>query len=230
MKIILTSAPELPGGEALNPANGFVEELRKALPNPCRGLFVCSSPDSPDKNALYSDILRRWFEASGFRFSAYDVLDRRNADAAAALVRDAELIYLAGGHVPTQNTFFAEIGLKELLRDFDGVLVGCSAGSMNSAETVYVHPELDGEAVDPEFARFRPGLGLTKTMILPHIQDIRNDVLDGLRVIEDIALPDSFGREFLALPDGSYLLIENGSEVLRGEAFRIKDGAITPVR
>ena len=31
------------------------------------------------------------------------------------------------------------------MEDFDGVIFGISAGSMNSAEEVYAQPELDGE-------------------------------------------------------------------------------------
>ena len=62
--------------------------------------------------------------------------------------------------------------------------------------------------------------------ILPHYQSTRHDVLDGLRVFEDIAYPDSMGKAFYALPDGSYLLIREGREELRGEAFLIRDGAL----
>ena len=46
---------------------------------------------------------------------------------------------------------------------------------------------------------------------------------DGTR-IEDITYPDSYGREFYALKDGSYVLIENGTTTLFGEAYLIKDG------
>ena len=227
MIAFLTSAPELPDREALNPANGFIDQLRATLPNPCRALYVASSPDNPDKNDFYAAFLRRCFEGSGFRFSAHTILDRRNAADAAALLRDAEMVVLAGGHVPTQNSFFAEIGLKTLLKDFSGVLVGISAGTMNSAEEVYVHPELDGEATDPSFARFRPGLGLTKKQTIPHYHSIKNDVLDGMRVMEDIAYPDSTGRQFYLLTDGSYIRIADGKESVLGEVYLLEDGRLS---
>ena len=89
------------------------------------------------------------------------------------------------------------------MRSFDGVLVGISAGTMNSAEVVYAQPELEGEATDPNYQRFLPGLGLTKKMILPHYQMLKDEVLDGLRVMEDIAYPDSQGRRFYLLVDGA---------------------------
>lgn len=226
MTYFLTSNPCLAGEPRLNPENGFVEALRAALKNPCRGLFICSDPDGHAQTDRFAGAIRAAFEASGLSFSAYAVLDGRNEAQAAPLVREAGLIVLAGGHVPTQNRFLARIDLRGLLPGTDAVIVGISAGSMNSAEVVYAHPELPGEAVSGTFRRFLPGLGLTKAMVLPHFPAIRGHVLDGLRVIEDIAFPDSTGRIFYALADGSYLLGRDGREEVHGAAWTIRDGAV----
>jgi dipeptidase E len=229
MICFLTSSPITEDRKCLDPANGFVDRLRASLPEPCAALFVCSDPDGFARTDGFAAATRFFCEAAGFRFRAFAVLDRRNQDRAADLVGRAEFLILAGGHTPTQNRFFAEIGLRELLKDFDGVLLGISAGSMNCAELVYAQPEREGEAVDPDYQRFLPGLGLTKQMILPHYQMIKDDVLDGLRVMEEIAFPDSMGREFLIFPDGTYLLIENGRQTVCGKAWRLKDGVMTPL-
>ena len=139
------------------------------------------------------------------------------------------MVILGGGHVPTQNRFFRKTGLREILRDYQGIVIGISAGSMNSADTVYSQPEMEGEALDPNYEKFLPGLGLTETNLLPHYQDCKDDVLDGLRVFEDITYPDSMGRTFYAIPDGSYLFIKDGREELRGEAYMIRDGVLTQI-
>ena len=159
-------------------------------------------------------------------FESYTVLDRRNQNDAAKLVKSSNFIILGGGHVPTQNRFFGEIRLKELLEDFDGVIFGISAGSMNSAEEVYAQPELEGESLDPNYVRFILGLGLTKTKLLPHYQDTKDSCLDGKRLFEDITYPDSMGHTFIAIPDGSYLYSEDGKEELMREHFVISDGGI----
>ena len=52
-----------------------------------------------------------------------------------------DVILLGGGHVPTQNKFFKEIRLREKIKDFDGIIIAISAGSMNSADIVYCQPE-----------------------------------------------------------------------------------------
>ena len=226
MICFLTSNPFLENG-ALNPANGFVDALKASLPaGAVRGLFVASSPDEPETNEYYAAEQRQRFGASGVIFDTFRILDRRTADRAAALVADSDFIILTGGHVPTQNRFFRDIGLKELLAGFDGVLVGISAGTMNAAETVYSQPELEGEAIDPDYPRFLPGLGLTKAMLLPHFDGNMEYRLDGLRIWQDVTFPDSMGRRFYAVPDGSYLYLAGGAEELRGEAWLVSDGAM----
>ena len=229
MVCFLTSRTDFPGTDRPNPANHFVDLLRKHAPKPCRVLHICSDPDCWEVMDFYAVRTRKSLEHAGILVQAFRTLDSRDETRAAELVRASNLLILSGGHVPTQNRFFQRIGLKALLRDFDGVVIGISAGSMNSAELVYAHPERPGEAVDPGYSRFLPGLGLTRKMILPHYQELREDVLDGLRVMEDIAYPDSFGRCFYLFVDGTYLLIENGNETICGEAYRLQNGKLTQI-
>ena len=213
----------------LNSANGFIEELRRRLPDPIRALDICSHPDAWEITDFYAGVTQGYFEDAGFRFDRFLSLDSRNEDRAGSLVRSSDLIILGGGHVPTQNRFFQRIGLRELLHDFGGVVIGISAGSMNAADLVYAQPEEEGEAIDPAFQRFLPGLGLTKVNLLPHYQRVRDDILDGLRLFEDITYSDSMGRTFYAIPDGSYLFIEGDRTELRGEAYRIRDGRMEQI-
>lgn len=88
---------------------------------------------------------------------------------------------------------------------------------------------LEGESIDKEYERFLSGLGITKLMILPHYQEIKDDILDGQRLFENITYPDSYGREFYALEDGSYFMVEDRVTTLFGAAFLIKDGDIEQI-
>ncbi len=229
MTYFLTSSPFGVGSPYLNPANHFIELLREALASPCAAVFVCADPD---RHAFTDHIaldMKNALNAAGFFFSSFDILDGRNMWDANSLVKNAGLLVLAGGHVPTQNAFFQQCGLKAAMRGFDGVVIGISAGSMNCAETVYAQPEEPGEAVSPTYRRFLPGLGITKTMLLPHYQMVKDDMLDGMRLFEDITYADSFGRVFHAIPDGSYLLGREGRETIFGPCFRISGGEMRQV-
>ena len=187
MTYFLTSSPCPPDSSALNPANGFVDELKKALPETCRALFIASDPDDDVKLRRFAEDMESRFAETGIRFAELSLLFRETQDECGYLLTHADVIFLCGGHVPTQNKFFQEINLRERLADFDGVVVGVSAGSMNSAGVVYAQPEEPGEAVDPDYQKFLPGLGLTKHNTIPHYNQDKDWLLDGLRLYEDMA-------------------------------------------
>ena len=230
MILFLTSSPCVPNADRaiLNPANGFVEQLQLVLPPRPKCLFICSDPDSPSLTDNFGQEMAKAFAEAGIPFKSFTTLDRRNDEDAQALIWNSDLIILAGGHVPTQNAYFQEIGLGELLADYQGVLMGISAGTMNCAWQVYMQPEAEGES-DPEFERFATGLGLTDINVLPHYQQVKDYTLDGLRLFEDITYADSMGHSFLAMVDGSYIYNDGDGELLFGEAYVLEDGIMEQI-
>lgn len=210
------------------PENDFLDNLRSCLPPDPRCLFICSNPDSPYLTDKFGYEMAKAFEEAELAFSDFRVLDRRTQKDAQLLIWQSDLIILAGGHVPTQNAFFQEIGLREMLENYQGVVMGISAGTMNSAERVYAQPEEAGES-DPDFQRFLPGLGITDVNVLPHYQQVKDYLLDGKRLFEDVTYADSMGECFFAFVDGTYLLIDEGQTWLYGEAYCIQDGQIEQI-
>lgn len=236
MIVFLTSSPcrrEAPDGIdlpcILNEANGFVTRLQEHWKENSRGLVICSDPDNFDMNEEMTGTFRSVFPFHGLTFSNLTICDSRNEAEIPQLIAESDVIILGGGHVPTQNAFFQRIGLKKLLEDYAGIVIGISAGTMNSAGTVYAQPELEGESIDPDYQRFIPGLGLTDVNVLPHYQMVKDDVIDGKRLFEEITYPDSLGRKFYALVDGSYVLVCGDSTVLYGEGYLIQDGKFSQI-
>lgn len=205
--------------------NGLLDKLKESWVENSKVMIICASPDDYEKNDSVCACLKEAFPMSGLSISYIDKCDDRNEELVERL-EEMDVILLAGGHVPTQNAFMKKLGLKERLSRFKGILIAWSAGSMNCALNVYASPEIEGEAVDPRYKRWISGLGITQINIFPHYQFLKNEYLDGLRVMEDITYADSYSHEILAINDGSYILIENGNETLYGEAYRIKNGKI----
>ncbi len=230
MIAFLTSSPcvYMAPRAILNPENQFLDNLFSCLPENPRCLFICSAPDDPGFTDRVSEEMASAFLEAGMEFSHLDKLDRRNQDDAQMLIWRADLIILSGGHVPTQNAFFQEIGLREMLENYQGVILGISAGTMNAAGRVYAQPEEAGES-SPEFQRFLPGLGITQINVLPHYQQVKDYMLDGQRLFEDVTYADSMGECFFAFVDGTYLLIDEEQTLLYGESYCIQDGKIQQI-
>ncbi len=233
MTLFLTSSPcedNVPEGCNLPciyfERNEFVANLKRYVAPGGRFLVIAAWPDEHDRNDEMADTFAGCFVWHGMGFSAVDVLDSRNQARAAELVAASDVILLAGGHVSTENAFFKAIGLRALLTGYKGVIMGVSAGSMNAADTVYVQPEEAGEAVDPAFVRWTQGLGLTDKNILPHYNMVKDNILDGLRLFEDVTYPDSVGHLMYVLMDGSYILETEDTSTLYGESYLLHNGVM----
>lgn len=224
MTLFLTSSHTLGWAGDLNPANGLVDELKATLVHPIRCVMISSFPDDIEITDRMAWEVRECFENADLAFDHYEVLDRRTVDEAERILKEANFIFVCGGHVPTENAFLKDIKLKQRLKNFDGVMLTISAGSMNCADDVYSPPEMDEEVLDPKYKYHRKGLALTDINILPHFQTLQDMVLAGKHIIKDIANSDSYKHPIYCLNDGTYFLIKDGQTELRGKAFRIVNG------
>jgi dipeptidase E len=248
MILFLTSSPSGcpfdPGPETpvLDPRNRFTEQLHAVWPDrPPRCLMLAADPDNFGGNDQMRAAFDACFRNEGLPFAETLLCDRRNQGEIAPLLARCEVLILCGGHVPTQNRFFAELELAARLQGFDGILIGISAGTMNAARLVYAQPEEPGEAADPQYQRWIPGLGLTESRVWPHFQRSRHLCVDGQN-LEQLGLADSRLHPFYALPDGSYILHTERPcadpdghvrmeihETVYGEAYRFADGQMTQI-
>ena len=210
MKLFLTSSPigiyrseEPLDYTGFNPANGMTEELRRYWTDGARCLLISAFPEEYELNDRMRGDYERIVRDTGLPASCMDIADLRNGKEKADMLLTYDFVILGGGHVPTENAFFKSIGLAEKFREYQGIVMGISAGTMNCASVEF--------------------------NIIPHFNAVRYDIIDGMRLIEDIAFSDSMGHTFYALTDGSYLLqTEDGAEI-RGEAYMIRDGAIKQI-
>ena len=235
MKAILTSSlggyskiNEVRIPEPLPQTNGLLDRLKAIWPENASVLFICADPAKNEKNDNICACFRESFPMSGLSISTIDICDNRNPEVIDNLEKIDVLIF-TGGHVPTQNKFMKKLRLREHLSDYNGIIIAWSAGSMNCADVVYAGPELEGEALDPLYERWIPGLGITDINISPHMQSLKDACLDGMRVIEDITFADSAAHEVIALNDGSYIMVADGKTTLYGEAYVIKDRQQTQI-
>jgi len=236
MHLFLTSSPcddNVPEGVhlpcILDASNGFVDRLTACFKPDSRMVIVAASPHNFALNDEMRETFHNAFNYHHLTLRETVMLDARNARDAGRLIALSDVVMLAGGHVPTELAFFEQLGLKKLLMGYTGVVMGISAGTMNCAETVYVQPEEPGESLDPGFARFAPGLGLTRIKTLPHYQKARHYWLDGKRLYEEITYGDSHGHAFIAMVDGTYIYQHGNHALLCGEAYRIADGQLQKI-
>ena len=58
---------------------------------------------------------------------------------------------------------------------------------------------------------------------------LKDDMLDGMRLIEDITFADSMTHEIIAINNGRYITVDENGETLYGEAYSIKNGVMKQI-
>ena len=202
--------------------NCILDNIKKYVKKYDNFLFVVSNEFNSESNDFYAGITFKSFDLT-LPFKSYYLLDSRTENNIDELISKSDLIFLSGGHLPTQNKFFNNINLKEKIRNTNAFIIGGSAGAMNMAHNVYSIPELECESLNPNFEKNLKGLSLIDINILPHYDVFKDAILDGKRFIEDIVLPDTYGRQIYALNNGSYILMDR-EIYLYGEAYLLRNG------
>ena len=231
MVVFLTSSPTKEISEscpepALYECNGFVEQLSAVWPEEAKCLMIAAFPEEHHSNDEMTWFYSEAVKNAGLAVERFDLWDSRIPGLSREELHAYDAIFLAGGHVPTEMEWFEAIGLRELLNGYQGIVVCTSAGTMNAAKEVYAWPELPGESEDPDYVLFFPGLGLAESMVLPHYQKAQYTILDGKKLVEEIACGHSYGKRYFAIPDGSYVLVKDGKETVFGQAWLITEGCI----
>lgn len=205
--------------------NGIVDQIKERINENSTILYIASNPENSKEIDSYASLLFEGLALSDINFSEYLILDNRTKDNAKEYIKKANVIFLSGGDTYIENEFFKQIHLKELLKNFDGIIIGQSAGSINMAKFVYNSPE-EKEESEPIYFE---GLGLSNINIEPHFILDTTEFNEMQLYQRKHLLEESNKRPIYALCDGSHILETNKSITVYGKAFLIKDGSIIQI-
>ncbi len=208
---------------------GFVENLAGYWREKSSVLIVTSDPEATKINKIVEQRVEVAFNLAGLTIESVKTIDNTNKDDAFNLVRNSDVVILGGGNGNIQNDFFKEIMLKNLLIGFPGIIISMGCGSTNCAENAYLVPEYPGQVNDLSYERFTDGLGLTNISIIPHFSFLKTLEIEGKNLIDEVVFPDSAGREFYLIDDGSYFLIDGDVITFHGVGKALENGTIRTV-
>lgn len=189
--------------------NNFLKNMKESINDYNKFVIIASDADNYEQNDYYLKLDMDVLAMSGINFKENVVLDNRNKDDIANVLKNSSLIFLSGGDTLKQNIFFNEINLKEYIKNIDACVVGISAGAINSAKIVFNSPEEEKDLTNPSILE---GLGLTTINVEPHFD------CDKISKIQmDAILKESNNRVIYGLPDKSYIF----NNKVYGKCYRV---------
>jgi peptidase E len=123
-------------------------------------------------------------------------------------IASSNLIYLTGGLVNALVERLRKMGVDDMLRDYDGVVVGRSAGALALCKKCVITGRWNRKA------RLAEGLGLVDLTLKAHYKPQKDHVLEFLSKREKI----------YAVPSRSAIVYENGTYSVIGKAYLFENG------
>lgn len=175
-------------------------------------LFIPSSPEYYEGSYEWQDEFVQQLSFYGIDFKqVLSLEDHHSIETWQASVNNASLIYLHGGNPLIQQSYYQEKQIYEILRRYDGVLLGASAGAMNMANTITLTP------TNEEYTQYinQPALSKIEESIFPHL-NINSAIYryystgDGPVDLNDLLTlaPD---QKIILLADGQFVIVNNQS-------------------
>lgn len=207
--------------------NGIVDQLKEVLKDKKKVVYVASDINStPESVGGYAKIFFDSMKMVDISFQEYYILEGTNVDKAREYIENADLVFLCGGDTYNQHLLFEKIGLKELLLNYSGIVMGQSAGAINMAEHCYNSPE---EMEDSE-PIFFDGLGLTNINVEPHFVYDSSTFNGEEKYQRNAIVNESYNRPIYGQCNGSHVFIdENDSATIYGETYLITNGNIEKI-
>lgn len=195
--------------------DAIAQRLRDALTVRNRLVFVSAWPSEYQRNDEDAAGMHGMFESCGMAFQHFHVIDKRTAsEDAKRLIREADCIFLMGGHAVQQHQLICEKGIGDELRSSAAVILGVSAGSSNMARRALdiweSHVPYDG-------------LGLTDITIKAHVTAENQELMQTLMQISQ-----SNDLPICAMADESAIFVQNDAVTHIGQIQYISQGEIRP--
>lgn len=192
------------------------EYLKKDIKNNDTIVFIATTFDDYEKNDLYYNNLIKHFKNIDITFNKAYLIDNRVAkDLAKDYILKSNIIFLMGGDAKKQIDSVKEYDLFEILKLKEGIILGVSAGSMNQSSRVVYKNDYNNYVIEDY-----EGLGYIDINIYPHL-DFNN--IDYLKEVFEV----SNYTKTVALPNDSFIRIENNNIDFVGEYYTIQNSKIT---
>ncbi len=123
-------------------------------------------------------------------------------------ISDSDLVYLTGGVPSVLVERLKKSGIRSLLKDFEGVIVGRSAGALALCKKCVITCRITSEI------KVIDGLGLVDLTLKAHYKVVKEEKLKELSKTEDI----------FAVPKGSAIICDNGNLSAINNVYLFHDG------
>ena len=150
----------------------------------------------------YVPIFLEHFIGAGINFEEYHIITNETTNAK-ELIENASFVMLMGGDPFAQKELCEQLGIIDTLKNYNGVLLGMSAGAMLMSKYIIITP---CSQEYPDF-HIEPGLNLSNISIYPHNNFEGNEYPNKIDLGDEIYTKDDLLK--VASQYGNFYLLQD---------------------
>lgn len=193
----------------------FKEDLKE-----CKNIvFIPGGMGKNSKTDRYANTDVSWFKEIGVNLQTVDIIDvNMEQDEIKEKMKKADIVFLMGGDTIKQYEFLCKYNLKQIIKEFDGIVIGISAGAINLETTSVCSKDLKDGINE---TKIYDGIGRIKYTIEPHFD------VDNKELLSDELYPISNKLKIYGLPnDGGLRIEDNSYKIVKGKIYIIENNEV----
>lgn len=142
----------------------------------CKNIvFIPGGMGKSSKTDRYVNTDVEWFKEIGIDIKNVDIFDvDMNMETLEEKINNADIIFLMGGDTLKQYEFITKLNISKKIKDFQGAVIGVSAGAINLGKTSICSKDLDDGV---EQTKIYDGIGRIDYTFEPHFEINNVDLL-----------------------------------------------------
>ena len=187
-------------------------------------IFIPGGMGKNSKTDKYVNTDVEWFREIGIDIKNVDIFDvDMNMETLEEKINNADIIFLMGGDTIGQFEFISKLDISEKIKEFQGAVIGVSAGAINLGNISICSKDIDDGV---ENTKIYEGIGRIDYTFEPHFE------ISNCELLKNELFPASNKFKIYGITNDTALKVSNEKEIdiIKGDLYIINNSEVNIIK
>lgn len=187
-------------------------------------IFIPGGMGKNSKTDKYVNTDVEWFKEIGIDIENVDIFDvSMNEETLGEKINNADIIFLMGGDTIGQFEFISKLNISEKIKEFQGAVIGVSAGAINLGKISICSKDIDDGV---ENTKIYDGIGRIDYTFEPHFE------INNSELLKSELFPASNKFKIYGITNNTALKVSNEKEIdiIKGNLYIINNSEVNIIK
>ena len=187
-------------------------------------IFIPGGMGKNSKTDKYVNTDVEWFREIGIDIKNVDIFDvDMNMETLEEKINNADIIFLMGGDTIGQFEFISKLDISEKIKEFQGAVIGVSAGAINLGNISICSKDIDDGV---ENTKISEGSGRIDYTFEPHFE------ISNCELLKNELFPASNKFKIYGITNDTALKVSNEKEIdiIKGDLYIINNSEVNIIK